>query len=754
MSDIDQDYKEKLPEEAGASVLLDDVDNFTRAIVPMTDDPSVPQFSFRVIVLGLFWCILYSIANMILTFRTNPFAIETSVSILLSYPAGNLMAKYLPKGFMNPGPFSVKEHVLISIIASAGGAGAYGMDNVIVQRSKMFMGNENITFIESLCWVMATQFIGFGIAGLTRRFLVKPKAMFFPSCLAQIALYTTLHNPDVNTGSGWKITRFKFFWITFAAIFLYTLIPQFFASVFTVISLVCVVGSIPSIYETKTGKILRGLGSADAYQGVGLGSFTMDWSYITSEPITIPFVYMLNKLFGMVMYGWVLAPIIFYFNLFNTPPLLIAKGPKYFDGEQMPNINANLLFNNKGTRISAVKLFDPTNHFQLNQTAYNLQKPIFLGPMFCLTYFAQFLTLASLVANVALWHGKTIVAQFKSAISQVESESEKDDIHNVLMRSYRDIPEWVFLVFLAICMVGFMITTQLTHFTLPLWGTILGIGLCVVMIIPQGVVLAVTGTFIALNVLAQIIIGLIIPGNTVAVMAFKSLVTNNGLQAQYLISDLKIGHYMKISPYAMFGSQLLGTFVGSICSTIIGWMLITFEDWTSKIGVDPQWQATGYMTFFNAGAIWGAIGPYRFFIGEDSHYSFIFIGGWVIGFLLPFVPYLLSLRFPSPKWKYISLPVVFYFGSAGQVQNLAISQFVVAFVFQYWIFKYYRAWFDKYNYVTAAAISAGSGICVLFANFIGLAVDSEGKQAIQAPVWALNPVTEPDYYCYDGMSYE
>jgi hypothetical protein len=40
---------------------------------------------------------------------------------------------------MNPGPFTVKEHVLVSIIASAGGGVAYGVENVVVQKFSNFM---------------------------------------------------------------------------------------------------------------------------------------------------------------------------------------------------------------------------------------------------------------------------------------------------------------------------------------------------------------------------------------------------------------------------------------------------------------------------------------------------------------------------------------------------------------------------------------------------------------------------------------
>ena len=103
---------------------------YVSAIVPTTDDPSTPSLSFRVLILGTLWNILLATINSIFMFRTNPFAIPSTVATLLSYPMGIIMATVLPsKEFrigtyafsLNPGPFSIKEHVLITIIAAAGG---------------------------------------------------------------------------------------------------------------------------------------------------------------------------------------------------------------------------------------------------------------------------------------------------------------------------------------------------------------------------------------------------------------------------------------------------------------------------------------------------------------------------------------------------------------------------------------------------------------------------------------------------------
>lgn len=118
------------------------------SVIPVTDDPNSPSLTFRALVLGTLWCVLLGIPNSILAFRTSTFVIPTFIATLLSYPMGIAMAEWLPyktidckilKFNLNSGPFSIKEHVLIAIIAGAGGNIAYGIDNVVAQKSILFM---------------------------------------------------------------------------------------------------------------------------------------------------------------------------------------------------------------------------------------------------------------------------------------------------------------------------------------------------------------------------------------------------------------------------------------------------------------------------------------------------------------------------------------------------------------------------------------------------------------------------------------
>lgn len=118
------------------------------SIVPTTDNKNAPSLTPRVLLIGSIWCILLGSVNAILAFRTTTFQIPSFLATLLSYPLGIFLAKVVPKktidimGYnleLNHGPFGIKEHVLITIIASAGGKLAYGIDNVVAQKSKLFM---------------------------------------------------------------------------------------------------------------------------------------------------------------------------------------------------------------------------------------------------------------------------------------------------------------------------------------------------------------------------------------------------------------------------------------------------------------------------------------------------------------------------------------------------------------------------------------------------------------------------------------
>ena len=607
-------------------------------------------------------------------------------------------------------------------------------------------------------WVFATQFIGFGIAGLSRRFLVKPKAMLWPGILSSVALYVTLHRPDQPSGR-WTMSRYKFFWVSFAAVFVYTWIPEYFMVSLQAVAVLCLVTS---------NKTARFLGSGDNGEGVGMGMFTFDWYYVGTGALVIPFVYMVNTTVGAILYTYIVVPVLYYTNQFNSPVMKLKKISN--TTEYYPTLNNVRLFNRTGHLLDA-KILMNNRTYNLNEAAFAANGPIYISEYFTMSYIANFLALTATFSHVGLWYGKNVWRQMKQAFRQ-QADDKNTDVHNQLMKAYYDVPEWMYLIFLAVCIAFMSAVVSLTSFHMPIWAVFMGVGITGVTLIPLGMIEAVTGTRIYLNVLSQMIIGLIIPGQTISVMAYKSLGVNSALQALTLISDLKLGHYMKVPPVAMVGCQLYGTFLGAITTTSVSWLVM--EGMKSQIG-SGDWRAIGFMTFYNAGAIWGAIGPTRFF-GIGTPYESL-LWGFLIGFLLPFLPWVLlfllvDIRLIRLAWtSHVSLGIleVYQYPTLGvllgcwrvpehgaytharqlflPVLFIQISSKSLLFLAIILIIKH--DWWKKYNYVLSASISGAVSLCVLVISVFN-------NLGAHAPVWAGNPDIDNDvpidYYC-TGVSY-
>lgn len=164
--------QEKDEEGNSSSIDEDEVSPIeqVRLTVPNTDDPDIPVWTFRMWVLGLISCILLSFLNQFFAYRREPLIISQITVVVATLPIGRFMAATVPttqfhlpglgsrKFSVNPGPFNMKEHVLISIFANAGaafgGGSAYavGIVNIITA----FYGRK-ISFFAAWLLITTTQ---------------------------------------------------------------------------------------------------------------------------------------------------------------------------------------------------------------------------------------------------------------------------------------------------------------------------------------------------------------------------------------------------------------------------------------------------------------------------------------------------------------------------------------------------------------------------------------------------------------------
>lgn len=139
-----------------------------------------------------------SSVNALFLLRYPIVSIGPYVVQLIAYPIGLGMAKVLPnkvhtifgvKFNLNPGPFNVKEHVIIVAMANAsfGGGAGYFIDTVVSLRKFYNFDTSQFGWGFNILFAMSTQCLGFGLAGSVRKFLVEPAAMIWPGALVNVA---------------------------------------------------------------------------------------------------------------------------------------------------------------------------------------------------------------------------------------------------------------------------------------------------------------------------------------------------------------------------------------------------------------------------------------------------------------------------------------------------------------------------------------------------------------------------------------
>lgn len=114
--------------------------------MPITDDPTLPCLTFRTWFLGIISCAALAFLNQFFTYRQNALSVSSVSAQILVLPVGKLMAATLPTRpikipgtkwsfSLNPGPFNIKEHCLITIFANAGVTGVYAVSIITIVKA-------------------------------------------------------------------------------------------------------------------------------------------------------------------------------------------------------------------------------------------------------------------------------------------------------------------------------------------------------------------------------------------------------------------------------------------------------------------------------------------------------------------------------------------------------------------------------------------------------------------------------------------
>ena len=613
-------------------------------------------------------------------FRTNPLTIGILVAQLLAYPLGKLMAKILPAGRLNPGPFNVKEHVLITLCANCAGSSAYAVDIIVIQKVFYF---EDFGFLANFLLILTTQMLGYGMAGVLRRYLVYPAAMIWPANLVQVALFNTLHKDEDLAPGQWS--RYKFFMVATICMFVYHWIPNYLFSALGTFAWICWINPQNHVLAQITGS-----------NGLGFGTMIFDWNVLVSfltSPLIVPWWAQVNIAVGFVLLTWILVPICYYSNVWEA---------KHFP------IYSNKLFTRDGNKYDVSAIL---THDVLNEAKYEAYGPLRLSVFFALTYGVGFAGLASMITHTWLYHRHKLLAQWR------QSREHSEDIHHRLMQAYPEVPDWWYLIIFITMTIVAIVTCEVWNYKLPWWGVLLAIALAAFFSLPVGLIQAVTNQQPGLNIITEYVIGYALPGRPIANVTFKTLGYISMNQALTFVGDLKLGHYMKVPPRAMFWTQCVGTVIAGLVNLVTAnWLLASQDNICHEESKDFKCPSAG--TFYSASVIWGVISPNRMF-GPTSIYNAINYF-FLIGFFLPIPFYFLQKRFPNTWMERIHIPVLL--AATGMMPPAKPFNYpmwiAVGFIFQYFVRRRYATWHMRFTYVMSAAFDSGSAFAVLLCFFI------------------------------------
>ncbi|KAK9366184.1 OPT oligopeptide transporter protein-domain-containing protein [Lipomyces kononenkoae] len=379
--------------------------------------------TMRVYLLAIIWTIIGAGIRQFFSPRQPSISLGSTVIQLFLYPCGRLLELLPDWGFtirgkrysINPGPWTFKK-MLATIMINVAVGGAYvALYNIIVQKLPMYYGNTWATPRYQFLLILSTQFLGFGFAGVLRRWVVYPTKALWPTILPSIALSRALLKPDRPENiHGWTISRYWFFLVCCTASFLYFWFPNYLFQALSTFNWITWIAPNNFNLALITGTVL----------GLGLNPWpTFDWNVAAS--LTAPLV---------------------------TPFYSLKSNYKYT--AYLP-LNTNALRANTNKAYAVTEIL--TNGL-LDEKKYQQYSPPFYSAGDLMVYGVNFCFYPASILWAFINEGRTIVVNLKEFVTDLKNRQRSnydrfDDPFSRMMRKHKEVPDWLFLIVLVISFV-------------------------------------------------------------------------------------------------------------------------------------------------------------------------------------------------------------------------------------------------------------------------------------------------------------
>lgn len=669
--------------------------------------------------------IVFAGVNQFFSLRYPTITIGFVVAQVLSYPIGKALEK-LPDwrvGIdffnLNPGPFTKQEHALLTIIVSLTASTSYAM---YILNAQTNFYNQDVPIGYQILLVFSTQLLGYGVSGMTRRWIVYPAAMIWPQTLITCTVFSTLAKTSISEHlhvSRISWSRYRMFTVVGIFSFVWYWFPGFIFKALSYFNWVCWIAP----HNIVVNQIF-GINS-----GLGVIPITFDWTQITQalsvSPLATPFWVAANTYGAVFIFFVILLPILYYTN--------------HWDAKYMPMMSSST-YDNRQKSYNVSRILTPD--LKIDHAEYEKYSPLFIPYSYLLNYATNFAAVIAIFTHTALYQGKDVIKKFKDA------KHGGEDIHKRMMNGFKEVPDWWYAIVFAIS-VGLAFATICGYLEItrtPAWGLVIALGIAFIGFIPQGLLEGITNQHVGLNVVTEIVGGYVFPGNPMANMMIKLYGFIPMRQGLDFSRDLKLGQYMKIPPRILFVFQIYGTILACLVNVgVQQWMRFNVKN-ICKPGEEFSCP-NGKVIYF--ASISFSLAKELFSPGKRYNAILYF---FIIGLVFPIFTYILYRKYPKKWYGRINGPV--FFTGSGNIPPSTLYNyslyFATCFVFNYYIKKYYKAFHTKYNYVISAAFDAGVAfsaviifLCVTYPggklNWWGNSVYQKTLDMESAPFYKLKP---------------
>lgn len=700
-----------------------------RAVTRPIDEPGPDCYeNYRMYILAIFWASAGSAINVFFQPRSPSIGMgSTALQLLIAY-SGQAWAVAMPQK-LNPGPWTFKEQLLTTLAVSAACFAPYSQDAIISMASDEFYGfrgARDFGFVVVL--TLGSAFMGFGIAGLCRAFLVYPVRMIWYTCLPMLVMSRTLVQDDRRVvTNGWSLRRVEFFWVFLLANFAWYWVTNFLFLGLSQGEWVTWIQPNGIDANNLTGWI----------NGLGLNPLaTLDTNVVGWGGIYLP-LYVFNSQFTGMAIATLTVIIVWYRNVRWTGYI---------------PINTNQLWANDGQPWKVSKVL--TEDQRLDEAAYKLYSPPYWSAGNVVSYGTFFMTYTALIVYSGINYRKQFLHSLHSFWHGFSSAGKAlnkfNDRFSRAQRKYHEVPEWWFLLALlgslsmAIGLVeGYGFTNT------PVWTIFLGVGLSIIFIIPTGYLYALTGSQITINVLFEMIIGYALPGNGYALLISKVFATNFLVQTDNYITNQVMAHYSGIAPRSLFRAQMIITTISSFVQSGLIYFQISgsIENFCS-LQNRQRFFCQPSRTYFNAAIQWGTIGPRRVFSTTLPELKWCFLIGifyplpfWALRAGLPRISSLLRSKsiadcaFLDAKWMRHVNEMVILSGALGSNWYGAFGSWFIAILFQCYIRPKFPKWHSRYAFLLTCSIEVGNSYSALILFF-----STSYKHLVSIDWWGNNVI--------------